>query len=74
MAMFCMATMPDSPTLEWTAGGIWIVLSLAWIVGLAAVSRQALRPVHWAMVALIPIGFLTQQAMLDQKFFYCDAP
>ncbi|MEQ1495450.1 MAG: hypothetical protein ABL912_06780 [Novosphingobium sp.] len=69
-----MATVPDNPTLEWTAIGIWIALSLTWVVGLIAVSRSALRPIHWVMFLLIPIAFLTQQTMLDQSIFYCDAP
>ena len=74
MALFCMATEPNNPTLEWTASGIWIALSLTWVVGLIAISRSALRPIHWAMFLLIPIALLTQQALLDQSIFYCDAP
>jgi len=74
LALFCMATVPDNPALEWIAGGIWIVLSLAWVVGLLAVFRAAVRPVYWGLVLLIPIAFLTQQVMLDQEIFFCDAP
>jgi hypothetical protein len=74
LALFCMATVPERPVLEWSALFVWFVLAFSWIVGIAAVRRSALRPFYWLLIVAIPIGFNVHHSLVRNETFYCDAP
>ena len=74
MSLFCMVPIPANALISWSLFGSWLVLTFAWIVGLVSLGIPRLRPVHWLLVLLIPVGFVGQQVMLNEKIVHCDAP
>jgi|GEM_PF-5798803 len=74
LAVFCMATVPESPLLEWAGLLVWLTLALSWIVGLASLKFAPVRPIYWMLLACIPVAFVAQLQLLRHEVFYCDAP
>ena len=74
ISIVCLATVPDNPALERVGLLIWLTLSLSWIVGFVAVWREAIRPIYWLLLIAVPIGFTSQQVLLENKTLHCDGP
>ncbi len=74
ISIFCMATVPENAVLEFAALAIWLTLAFSWIVGAFAVRVASLRPIYWLLLMTIPIAFVTQNALLQNKVVFCDAP
>jgi hypothetical protein len=72
-SLFCLADPNDGP-IELAGSLIWLVLSLSWVAGLAALRWSRLRPLYWSLVAATPLAYAVQAWLLHRHLLFCDAP
>jgi hypothetical protein len=72
MSGLCMVT--ENPFLSATVTVLGLLLVFSWIVGLISLWLVSLRPIYWALLLLIPLGFAVQTELLHRQILSCDGP